>query len=122
MTEYPRSSLCRQLLWVKRLDALHPAVLRLIARVADAGRERDRHVGVCGGLGSDPRALPILMGLGIREVSAVPAAIPELKRIARGLDTRACAELAKRALALSSAADVRALVDAWSRERSGTPA
>jgi phosphoenolpyruvate-protein kinase (PTS system EI component) len=76
---------------------------------------------VCGNLGSDPIALPILIGVGIHEVSAVPAAVPELKRIARGLDTRACRELAQRALALEGAAAVRALAHEWSRARAGAP-
>jgi multiphosphoryl transfer protein len=90
-----------------RLDALHPAVLRLIGSVAAAAHALDREVAVCGGLGSDPDAIPILIGLGIREVSAVPAAIPELKRIIRSLHSSACRELAQQALALTSARAVR---------------
>jgi phosphoenolpyruvate-protein phosphotransferase len=90
-----------------RLDALHPAVLRLIGSVAAAAHAHDREVAVCGGLGSDPDAIPILIGLGIREVSAVPAAIPELKRIIRSLNSGACRELAQQALSLTSARAVR---------------
>jgi multiphosphoryl transfer protein len=90
-----------------RLDALHPAVLRLIGSVAAAAHAHDREVAVCGGLGSDPDAIPILIGLGIREVSAVPAAIPELKRIIRSLDSTACRALAQQALTLTSARAVR---------------
>jgi len=62
-----------------RLDALHPAVLRLIARTAQAGEARQRPVAVCGGLASEPRAAALLIGLGVRELSAVPAVIPQLK-------------------------------------------
>ncbi len=90
-----------------RLDALHPAVLRLIGSVAAAAHALDREVAVCGGLGSDPDAIPILIGLGIREISAVPAAIPELKRIIRSLNSSACRDLAQQALALTSARAVR---------------
>ena len=93
----------------KRLDALHPAVLRLIALVAEAGREHGKSVSVCGALGSDVDALPILVGLGVHEVSATPAAIPRLKRTVRNLDARECRELATRALEQTSASEVREL-------------
>jgi len=93
----------------RRLDALHPAVLRLIALVAEAGREHGKSVSVCGALGSDVDALPILVGLGVHEVSATPAAIPRLKRTVRNLDARECRELATRALEQTSASEVREL-------------
>ena len=93
----------------RRLDALHPAVLRLIASVADAGRAAGKPVSVCGALGADVDALPILIGLGIHDVSAAPATIPRLKRTVRLLDTAQCADLARRALEQSSASEVRDL-------------
>ena len=93
----------------KRLDALHPAVLRLIALVADAANSRGKPVSLCGALGSDLDALPILIGLGVHEVSAAPAMVPRLKRTARGLDAGQCREVARRALEQSSAAQVREL-------------
>ena len=96
-----------------RLDALHPAVLRLIEAVANAGTTQHKEVAVCGGLGSDPIAIPILIGLGVHEVSAVPALIPRIKRVIRSLDASACAVLAQEALAQTSATAVRALVEAW---------
>lgn len=96
-----------------RLDALHPAVLRLIRTAADAGNARHKEVAVCGGLGSDPVAIPILIGLGVHEVSAVPSMIPRIKRLIRSLDTAACAELAQEALEQADAVAVRALVERW---------
>jgi phosphoenolpyruvate-protein phosphotransferase len=92
-----------------RLDALHPAVLRLIAVAADAAREAGKPIAVCGALGSDPQALPILIGLGVREISASAAAIPRLKRTIRGLKAAVCVDLAQRALELRSAGEVREL-------------
>src|SRR5262249_59902030 len=62
-----------------QLDALHPAVLRLIRVTAAAGRAAGRPVAVCGGLASDPLAAPLLVGLGVDELSAVPPGIPRLK-------------------------------------------
>jgi phosphoenolpyruvate-protein kinase (PTS system EI component) len=103
-----------------RLDALHPAVLRLIAQVAQAGRARGKPVSVCGALASDVDALPLLIGLGIREISATAASIPRLKRTARLLHAGECAELAQRALEQTSAAAVRDLTAvARARARAG---
>ncbi|MGH8289352.1 MAG: phosphoenolpyruvate--protein phosphotransferase [Steroidobacteraceae bacterium] len=92
-----------------RLDALHPAVLRLIARTAEAAHAHDRRVAVCGGLASDPVATPILIGLGVHELSAVPSVIPRLKALIRKLTLADCAGIARQALEQSSAAAVRAL-------------
>ncbi len=92
-----------------RLDALHPAVLRLIALVADAARAQGKVASVCGALGSDVDALPLLIGLGIHEISATAAAIPRLKRMVRALDAAECRELALRALEQTTAAAVREL-------------
>jgi phosphoenolpyruvate-protein kinase (PTS system EI component) len=104
-----------------QLDALHPAVLRLMARVAEAGRARGKSVSVCGVLGSDVDALPILVGLGIHEVSATPAIVPRLKRTVRLLDAAECRELAARALEQATAAAVRELaLFARSRARAGS--
>ena len=96
-----------------RLDALHPSVLRLVESVAARGAARGREVAVCGGLGSDPDAIALLVGLGIRELSAVPSAIPEIKRIIRSLDLVRCRELARQAMNLGDAAAVRQLVASW---------
>jgi len=95
-----------------QLDALHPAVLRLIALAADAGRSAGKEVAVCGGLGSDVVAIPILVGLGVHEVSAVPAAIPRIKRVLRERALADCEALAREALSQATAADVRALTGA----------
>jgi multiphosphoryl transfer protein len=101
-----------------KLDALHPAVLRLIATAATAGHAAGKEVAVCGGLGSDLAAIPILIGLGIREVSAVPAVIPRIKGIIRSLNASACAELAREALEQNSAPAVRALAESWHARQS----
>jgi phosphoenolpyruvate-protein kinase (PTS system EI component) len=93
-----------------RLDALHPAVLRLISAVTHAGRISGKSVSVCGAMGSDVEALPILIGLGVHEVSATAAMVPRLKRTARLLDAGQCRELARRALDQESADAVRKLV------------
>jgi phosphocarrier protein FPr/phosphocarrier protein len=93
-----------------RVDGLHPAVLALIARVGEAGEQHGKLVAVCGGLASDPAAAPLLLGLGVRELSVVPTLIPTLKSRVSGYRLDACRELAARALTLDSAAAVRQLV------------
>ena len=92
-----------------RLDALHPAVLRLIARTAGAAISHGRRVAVCGGLASDPTAAPILIGLGVHELSVVPSVIPQLKALISSISLDTCRELARQALELETAEAVRAL-------------
>ena len=65
---------------------------------------------VCGGLASDPEAVPLLLGLGVTELSVVPALIPRLKSLVRGLTLGQCQTLARQALELRHAAEVRELV------------
>jgi multiphosphoryl transfer protein len=96
-----------------RLDGLHPAVLGLVARVADAARVSGRELGLCGGLASDPLAVPLLIGLGLDELSVTPAMIPTIKGQVRGLARAACEALAAEALEMVDAAAVRAHVRAW---------
>jgi phosphoenolpyruvate-protein phosphotransferase/dihydroxyacetone kinase phosphotransfer subunit len=92
-------------------DGLHPSVLRLIQIVAVAGSRHERWVGVCGELASDPVAVPVLVGLGITELSANAPAIPAVKQAVRSVDADAARALADEALTLSSASEVRALVE-----------
>src|SRR5215218_2581274 len=91
-------------------DGLHPAVLRLIRGVAEAAEAHGKWVGVCGELGSDPLAVPVLVGVGVSELSVNPPAIPATKEAVRKVDAGAAGRLAREALRLSSAEDVRALV------------
>jgi len=93
----------------QRIDAMHPAVLRLVREVGKGAKAAGRWAGMCGGLASDPLAAPILIGLGITELSATPAAIPGLKAVVRTLDMNACVALAEKACDAASPAEVRTL-------------
>lgn len=98
-----------------RLDPLHPAVLHLIQRTVAGAARHARPVGVCGTAASDLEAVPVLLGLGVGELSVSPAAIPEIKARVRGLDHGACRRAVPSLLDLDSAAAVRAEVRArWS--------
>jgi phosphoenolpyruvate-protein phosphotransferase len=92
-----------------RMDALHPAVLRLIRRTTEGGREHDRWTGVCGGLASEALAAPILIGLGVTELSVAPAAVPAIKATVRRLRLDDCRALAERACTSASPSEVRAI-------------
>jgi phosphocarrier protein FPr len=93
----------------KKSDGLHPAVLRLISLTCEAAHRAKRWVGICGELGADAGAVPILVGLGVDELSVNLNAIPLVKQQVRGLNYRAARDLAERALMCESAAEVRAL-------------
>jgi len=92
------------------VDALHPAVLRLIALTCEGAAKAGKWVGVCGGLASEVLAAPLLIGLGVTELSAAPAAIPALKAAIRPLTLEACRALARAALTEPTAAAVRRLL------------
>ena len=91
-------------------DALHPAVLRLIAGTAAAATRAGRRVAVCGEIAGDTAALPLLVGLGIRELSVTPALVPAVKAAARAVDVPVARRLAAKAQDAESAEAVRALL------------
>lgn len=94
------------------VDALHPGVLGLIKLACDGAAGKGRLVAVCGGAASDPLAAPILVGLGVTELSAAPAAIPEIKATLAGLTLAQCRAVADEALAADAPDSVRALARA----------
>lgn len=91
------------------IDGLHPAVLRLIADTCRGAAAKGRWVGVCGGLASDPLAVPILVGLGVTELSATVSVVPEVKALLATLTLERARAHATAALACAAAADVRRL-------------
>ena len=99
-----------------RFDELHPAVLGLIRRTVEAAHAAGISVGLCGELAANPRATPILVGLGVDELSASPAYLPEIKRIVRSMCLDEAKALAERALQAESADAVEAMVEAWLEE------
>ncbi|MFL9839973.1 phosphoenolpyruvate--protein phosphotransferase [Sphingomonas sp. ST-64] len=102
-----------------QVDPLHPAVLRMIAETCRRGAGAGRWVGVCGGLASDPLAVPILIGLGATELSAVPGFVAEAKAIVRSLTSAQAQAHARAALDCTSAGEVRALARAFAKTALG---
>jgi phosphotransferase system enzyme I (PtsP) len=90
-------------------DPLHPAVLALISSSVRGAAREGISVSVCGEMASDPLAVPILMGLGIEELSGAPVAIPLIKEVVRGLDAGEVACDAREARAAGTAQEVHAI-------------
>jgi len=88
-------------------DHFHPAVLRLIKQVIDAGHKAHIWVGLCGELAADPLAIPLLIGFGIDELSMSPVAIPKAKMVLRALTVQECEEIAAKALKFRGAVEVK---------------
>jgi len=93
-------------------DGLHPAVLQLIDITVRAAHAHGKWVGVCGELAADPLAVPVLVGLGVDELSVSARSIPEVKARVREFSLSEAQGLAQKALAVGSPAEVRALVEA----------
>lgn len=88
---------------------LHPAILRMIRFVCEAGREHGRPVAVCGELAADPVGISVLLGLGITELSVTPVAIGSVKEQIGSVDTVRAAVLVEKALRCADAAEVEHL-------------
>jgi phosphoenolpyruvate-protein phosphotransferase/dihydroxyacetone kinase phosphotransfer subunit len=91
-------------------EAYHPAVLRAIKTIADGCREAGTKVSVCGEMAAEPEAIPLLLGLGISELSMSPRAIPRAKAVVRSWSLTEARKVANRALQAESAEAVRELV------------
>ncbi|MFI5495847.1 phosphoenolpyruvate--protein phosphotransferase [Actinoplanes sp. NPDC051859] len=89
-------------------DGLDPGVLRLIDAVCRGAGDRVS-VSVCGELAGDDAAVGLLIGLGVRELSVAPGAVPAVKECVRAVELTEAGQLAERALHLADAAAVRAL-------------
>lgn len=85
---------------------LHPAILRMIKFVVEAGAASDRPVAVCGEMASDPAGIGVLVGLQIRELSVTPVAIAGVKDTLSGIDSARARTLAEKALKAGDAAEV----------------
>lgn len=94
----------------KQADALHPAVLRLIGMTVEGAHKHGKWVGVCGGIASDAMAVPVLVGLGVDELSVSIPAVGSIKAQLARLTMDEARQLAARVLQLGTAAEVRALL------------
>ncbi len=92
---------------VSRLyQPFHPAVLRLIQETVSGAHRNKIWVGVCGETAGDPWATPLLLGLGVDELSMPPRKLPLIKAVMRSVSFRDCSIIAEQAVGLKTAAEV----------------
>ena len=87
-------------------DPTHPALLRLLQMTIDAGKANGIWTGLCGEMAGDPSAIPLLIGLGIDELSVAPPMLPQIKYLIRRLKYTEAQQLALQALQCESSVDV----------------
>ena len=87
-------------------EPAHPAVLRLLKTVIDTGHEKKLWVGICGEMSGDPIFAPVLLGMGMDEISTSPVMVPEIKKIVRSITYKEAQEIAKYVLTLKSGGEV----------------
>jgi len=100
-------------------DDMHPAVLRAISEISENSQKAGIEVDVCGELASNPLAVPILVGLGINELSVSPTRIPLVKWIVKSISYEEASQLAKVALKLNNGEEVREKARTFFREKLG---
>lgn len=89
-------------------DEFDPAVLATIKHVINAGQKQKAWVGICGEMAGHPLAAPLLLGMGINELSVVPSVLPEIKKIVRSVRYTEMRKAARDVLTLGSGDEVRA--------------
>jgi phosphotransferase system enzyme I (PtsI) len=89
-------------------EPTHPAVLRLLKMIADAAHANKLWVGVCGEMAGDVALIPLLLGLGIDELSTAAILVPRVKRAVQSLAIPECRELVEEAFKLNTASEILA--------------
>ena len=87
-------------------EPTHPAILRLLKMIADAAHAHHIWVGVCGEMAGDVALIPLLLGLGMDELSAGATLVPRIKRAVQSLAIPECRELVEEALKLNTASEI----------------
>jgi phosphotransferase system enzyme I (PtsI) len=94
----------------------HPAILRLIKMTVDAGHKQGIWVGVCGEMAGDPVLTPVLLGLGVDELSVAPPVVPQIKYLTRRLKMNEAQELAEFALSCEDSQQISARLETYVRQ------
>jgi phosphotransferase system enzyme I (PtsI) len=97
-------------------EPTHPAIVRLIKSTVDAAHKHNLRVSVCGEMAGDPVLAPLLLGLGVDELSSAPSLVPQVKFLIRRLKLREAQELAAFALECESAGEILARCQALTGE------
>ncbi|MFN2564263.1 MAG: phosphoenolpyruvate--protein phosphotransferase [Gemmatimonadaceae bacterium] len=102
-----------------RFTPLHPAVLRLIRRTVEVAEQRGIEAAVCGEMASHPLMVVALLGLGLRQMSVNPRAVPAIKRVLRAVSAERARAAAEQALAAPNALEAEAVLARYLREAVG---
>lgn len=98
-------------------EPTHPAIIRLIKGVVDAGHAKGLWVGVCGEMAGEIALTPLLLGLGVEELSTGAALVPRVKRAVQSLDMELCSKLVQQVLSLDSSAEIMSRCEDVARAR-----
>ncbi len=98
-------------------DPTHPAVLRMLRQIVETGHQHGLKVSVCGEMAGDPLYVPLLLGLGVDELSMTPTMLPAVKFIIRAMKLSEAQALAAEALRQTDPKKTQALVEAFYQER-----
>src|SRR6185369_2015226 len=96
-------------------EPTHPAILRLIKMTVEAAQRQGIWVGVCGEMAGDPIMIPLLVGLGVHELSATPGMVPQIKFLIRRMKLSVAKELADFALQCESGSQIFDRTEAYVR-------
>ncbi len=91
-------------------DSLHPAVLRTLKMIVDQATAEGVPVGVCGEMAGDPKAVVLLLGMGVENFSTSASAVPRIKLVVRSVSRASAAELLARVLEMEETGSVRRLM------------
>jgi phosphotransferase system enzyme I (PtsI) len=97
----------------------HPSILRMIKMTVDAARAQNIWVGVCGEMAADILLTPILIGLGLEELSATGALVPRVKKAVQSLDSSSCRDLVNTALTMDDSHAILEMSIAMARQNYG---
>ena len=97
-------------------DPVHPAVLRLLERLLDVGKDAGIEVSICGEMASEPLYIPLLIGLGFRSLSVSPPMLPEVKQIVRSIRVHDVRALVAHCRTLATGSEITDELRVWVRE------
>ena len=98
-------------------EPFHPSLIRIVRSIVEAGHKSGIKVNMCGEMAGEPMYIPMLLGLGLDELSMNPLSVPRVKRILRAISLKETRELVKQLFNYSTALEIRTHVLKWMKER-----
>ena len=98
-------------------EPLHPAVLKLIRQVVEAGHKAGIEVAICGEMAGEPVYTMILLGLGLDELSMNSLVIPRVKKLIRSVTMKECRKLVERVMTFNTASEIEFFVRDYMRRK-----